>query len=72
MQVKTTETPEVDKAKAEKERLLILILKNAMPLTQDYKNLIKHTGGLLQTSMGYAYSKGIQDVIKLLTKEGNK
>jgi hypothetical protein len=71
MQV-TTPAPEKDAAKAEKERLLTLILKNAMPLTQDYKNLIKHTGGLLQTSMGYAYSKGIQDVIKLLTKEEGK
>lgn len=69
MQVKTTETVDKDLAKAEKERILTLIFKNAMPLTQDYKNLIKHTGGLLQTSMSYAYSKGIQDVIKLLTKE---
>lgn len=55
--------------KQEKERLLMVILKNAGTMTQDYKNLINHTGGLLKSSMGYAYAKGIQDVIKLLTTE---
>ncbi len=60
-------------ASQEKQRLLTIILKNAMPMTQLYKNMLKSQGGLLQSSMGYAYSKGIQDVIKLLTKEeGNK
>lgn len=55
----------------EKQRILLLIIKSGMNMTNDYKGTIKHTGGLLVTSMGYAYSKGIQDVIKLLSKETN-
>lgn len=61
-----------DLAKAEKERILMMILKNASSMTEDYKNLIQYTGGLLKSSMGYAYAKGIQDIIRLLTTEGSK
>ncbi len=53
----------------EKQRIVMLIITNGMRMTEDYKNTIKRTGGLLTSSMTYAYSKGIQDVIKLLTKE---
>lgn len=53
----------------EKERILSLIYKNLNPMTTDYKNTIKHTGGLLTSSMTFAYARGIKDVLKLLTKE---
>lgn len=59
----------VDLVKQEKERLLVLVLKNRAKMVSDYKNTIRHTGGLLTTSMTYAYSKGINDILKLLTKE---
>lgn len=58
-----------DPAQVEKERLLVLLLKNAVSMTSSYKQSIAHTGGLLTSSMTYAYSKGIQDTIKLLTKK---
>ncbi len=58
--------------KQEKQRLLALVITKSHNMTMDYKNTIKHTGGLLTTSMGYAYSKGIQDIIKLLSKEETK
>ena len=64
-------TPEEIQAK-EKQRIVTLIVTKGLNMTQDYKNTIKYTGGLLSTSMGYAYSKGIQDVIKLITKEEKK
>lgn len=62
--------PIAEATKKEKERILTLLLSKAAPMASDYRQLIKHTGGLIETSMTYAYSKGIQDVIKLLIKEG--
>lgn len=61
----TEKTPETK----EKERILTLILKNSNPMVSDYKNTIKRVGGLLTSSMVFAYAKGIQDTLKLLTKE---
>lgn len=61
----TEKTPETK----EKERILTLILKSSNPMVSDYKNTIKHVGGLLTNSMVFAYAKGIQDTLKLLTKE---
>lgn len=70
MIVNKTELPKEDKdvAKTEKERLLVLLLKNSAQMTAEYRILIKNTGGLLTNSMVYAYSKGINDAIKLLTR----
>lgn len=47
----------------------MLLLKNRDSMTADYRNTIKHTGGLLTSSMAYAYSKGINDAMKLIQKE---
>lgn len=58
-----------DPVKAEKDRLLALIIKEREFMASRYKNTIKHTGSLLTESMTYAYSKGISDIIKLLAKE---
>lgn len=60
---------ELTEAQKEKQRLVTLILTKAINMTNDYKSTIKHTGGLLTSSMTYAYSKGINDIVKLLTKE---
>jgi hypothetical protein len=54
---------------SEKERLLVLLLKNSREMVSEYKVLVKHTGGLLAQSMAYAYSKGINDATKLIAKE---
>lgn len=64
-----TQVSDVDKAvKAERERILVLILANSAKMASDYKNTIRHTGGLLTQSMVYAYSKCFNDVVKLITK----
>lgn len=52
----------------ERSRILALLLKEQLPMVAKYKVLIKHTGGMLETSMGYAYSKGLNDVFKLIAK----
>jgi hypothetical protein len=41
----------------------------AMQMVTDYKNTIKQNGGLLTQSMVYAYSKGLNDAIKVILKE---
>lgn len=65
----TQELPKQDDPiKAEKERILMLLLSNSARMTSEYRMLIKKTGGLLTTSMVYAYSKALNDVIKLLTQ----
>ncbi len=58
-------------AKAERMRLSKLLFDKSLYMTAEYKTLIKHTGGLVSSSMGYAYSKGLNDALKLLLKEGN-
>jgi hypothetical protein len=58
-----------DAAKREKIRLTYILLKNVEYMTLDYKNTIKHTGGLLTQSMTFAYNKALNDAFKLLTKE---
>jgi hypothetical protein len=60
---------EAQGAKAEKLRLTTLLLKNQASMAADYKNTIKHTGGLLTQSMVYAYSKALNDAFKLLTRK---
>lgn len=71
---KETLTPEEKKLKAkwlkeETTRLAILLYNESQHMTAEYKASIRHTGGLLTQSMAYAYSKGIRDIIKKLTKE---
>lgn len=63
------EVKEHTDAEKEKQRLLILLHKEAPAMVADYKSMIRHTGGLLTTSMTYAYSKGLNDALKLLTKD---
>lgn len=58
-----------DAATVEKERLLVLLLSNSARMAAEYRNLIKSTGGLLTSSMVYAYSKGLNDALKLLTQD---
>lgn len=58
----------VDPVEAERVRIASSLF-NAMPkLSADYKNLIKHTGGLLTQSMTYAYTRALQDALKLILK----
>lgn len=58
-----------DPVKIERERMLVLILSNSARMAAEYRTLIKSTGGLLTTSMVYAYSKGINDTLKLLAQD---
>lgn len=67
--------PDTDLAaavKAEKLRLVNLLFSKSQIMTADYKNTIKHTGGLLTSSMTYAYSRALADAVKLLTKDNNE
>jgi hypothetical protein len=68
MSEETTPSAEEIK-KQEKQRILTLLLTKKDSMTADYRNIIKFTGGLLSQSMVYAYSKALNDVIKLLAKE---
>lgn len=52
----------------ERHRVLMLILKDQTHMTSDYRETVRHTGGLLTKSMAAAYSRGIHDVLLLLTK----
>lgn len=72
MELKIEDTIEKSETTKEKERILAFLLGSAAKMTSDYKNTIRHTKSLLTSSMTFAYSKGIQDTIKLLAKEGNK
>lgn len=56
---------------AERVRLSEKLYKRVPFLSNDYKNLIKHTGGLLTSSMTYAYTKGLQDAVTFILKENN-
>ena len=60
-------------APGEEERVRIAEkLFKALPgMTSDYKMLIKHTGGMLSASMAFAYSKGLNDALKLILKGDN-
>lgn len=58
--------------KKERTRLWRMILESRDSMTAEYKALIRHTGGLVTNSMTYAYSKGINDVMKLILKENNE
>lgn len=65
--------PEVvtDPIQIERTRLAELLFNKAPFMTAEYKILINHTGSLLSASMTYAYSKGLQDALKLILKENN-
>lgn len=56
----------------ERTRLAELIFKKSDKMVAEYRALIQHTGGLLTSSMVYAYQKGIQDTIKTILKESQK
>lgn len=43
--------------------------EEAPKLTANYRHSIKQSGGLLTESMVFAYNRGINDAIKILTKE---
>lgn len=65
-----THKEEIKKAvEAERVRILTLLVKNIADKAAQYKAHIRHTGGLLTQSMVFAYSKGFQESIKLITKE---
>ena len=57
---------------AERQRLILKLVKNQAPMAADYRNLIKKNGSLLTQSMVYAYSKGLNDALKLITKESDE
>ena len=71
----TNETKPTDDQKTineERLRLTKLVHEKREELAAKYRVLINHTsnaGQMLTSSMVYAYSKGINDVIKLLTQE---
>ncbi len=68
--VKTASPAKVSNpAEEEKVRLLTKLLKGRNYAVLDYKSTIKHTGGLLTVSMGYAYAKGFEKAIQILTNE---
>lgn len=55
--------------KKEVLRLVEVLFNKKDKLTADYKNTIRQNGSLLTASMVYAYAKGLNDAIKILTKE---
>lgn len=57
--------------KKERARLAKFLFDKSLHMSADYRNTIRHTGGLVTSSMVYAYSKGLNDAIKLLLKENN-
>lgn len=46
-----------------------LLYKQSPMLTAEYKVLIGYTGGLVSSSMAFAYSRALNDVIKLILKQ---
>lgn len=67
----TKAEPEKPKEQIKTEALrLVTVLHEQIPtMVSEYKILIKHAGGMLSSSMSYAYAKGLSDALKLLTKE---
>lgn len=63
------ENEQVDPAAAERQRLIQLIFNKKDDMILEYKTLIKHTGSLVTASMGFSYSRAINDIIKLIAKE---
>lgn len=61
-------TAKEDGAREERSRLLANIFGDKERLTMEYKQLVRHTGGLVSGSMAVAYSRAINDVIKLILK----
>lgn len=69
---KTEPTPaEIGKVAATQERgrLVMKLLAERTSKMADYRNTIKHTGGLLTESMTFAYAKGFEAALKLLTQK---
>lgn len=52
----------------ENVKLLTQLLKRQQSAASDYRQLMKHTGGLIATSMTMAYSKGMNDTFKFVAK----
>lgn len=72
MTEETEVKPPLDPAKEEQRRLAQELFKAIPSMAADYKTLVKHTGGLLSASMAVAYSKGLNDALKLILKEKKK
>jgi hypothetical protein len=53
----------------ERTRLAGEIFKKTPYMAAEFKVLIKHTSGLLQQSMVHAYTKALNDAVKLILKE---
>lgn len=72
-EIETTGKIEIDVPSApeatESQLLVEKLFKRIPYLVSDYRQLIKHTGGMMTASMGYAYQKGLNDALKLLIKE---
>lgn len=49
--------------------IIMKVRGEAPKLTSSYRQLIKNSGGLLTESMVFAYNRGINDIIKIITKE---
>ena len=64
--------PPIMPEQEEGERLAQTLFKAIPSMAADYKILIKHTGGMLSSSMAFAYSKGLNDALKLIMKEKKK
>lgn len=63
------DNPTFDITKAEKERLIALLLKELPYAVNTYEALMKHTGRYLNASLRIAYERGLRDAIKIITKE---
>lgn len=65
----TTTLSREDIEKSEKKRLISVLANNVSEMIGKYNALTRHSGGLLQASMSYAYERALLDAVKLLTKE---
>lgn len=68
------ETPKEKTPQQVRAELAGLLFQKSTGMAAEYKQLIRHTGGLMSQSMVVAYTRGINDVIKLILKqnEGDK
>ncbi len=71
MSIDTTEETKEPRIPTPKETRLDVtraLMSKKQVMTNEYKALVNHTGGMLSTSMSIAYSKGIEDAINLIFK----
>lgn len=58
-----------DPATEERQRILQMLFRDKERMTVEFSKVVHYTGSLVTGSMKVAYSRAINDVIKLILKE---